>query len=288
MTQQNHRPRWSQLIHLLHPRQAKPNRINFTTRLEARDIPVPLQCLAPRLAKTHCVGLHRSILLQSSYDNQGLPLGMMQVYNNGLPPQAPKMLEDIVALVCCLYGGANCNIVGEGPLHFRQGRYYFTRVKNDYNECHFFPGLSVYYYVLLPPWLVEQLLTREAFMHSGVLQALYQATQRNKTVLIDMPHQVITEPMAQLLALLQRLPLQDEGQEQVIFNKTVALVEEAITQAGRGNAHIPPVSHGMDELFTGAEAGYREQLRQEALMAWCPAWVLAGWRYMRKLKGMHW
>lgn len=265
------------LIKFLSKPAVEANSINFTAHLDERTIPVALAGLLPRMAKTQCVGMHNSLLMQSNYENQGLPIGVMHVYNAGLPHQAPRMLHDLVALVFCTYGGADCNIVGEGPLHFRPGRYYFTRVKNDHNECAFHAGLSSYYYLLLPDWLLEQLLGEEEFRDSGVLAILYDASVRSTTTLVDEPHQVITEPMGHLLNDLRRLPVTGPALEQALLRKTMDLLKMALRQARNGNAHVPEATGIFRELCGEAEEQYVREIRRAARRARFPAWALWLW-----------
>lgn len=273
------------LVRYLNRPAIAANSINFTEQLDEHQIPPALAGLLPRMAKTHCVGLRNSLLMQSNYENQGLPIGVMHVYNAGLPQQAPRMLHDLVALVFCTYGGADCEIVGQGALHFRPGRFYFTRVKNDHNECAFHAGLSSYYYLLLPEWLLEQLLGEDEFCDSGVVAMLYEASLRRTTTLVDERHQVISEAMGHLLDDLRRLPVTGEALETVLYRKSMELIRMALRQARAGNAHIPEETPIFRELCGAAEEQYVREMRRAAVRAWFPGWMLWVWDWVVGVDG---
>ncbi|PUZ29472.1 hypothetical protein DCC81_08490 [Chitinophaga parva] len=233
----------------------------LTGRFPAGGCPAPLQPLTQRTARTYCVVDKGSVIMQSTYNLQGLEVGHLVIYNDDGLKFAPRMSEYYMAVVYCLKGGADCQIVGEPVLKLQEGHFQLLLLRNDAHLYLFEDRLSVFYYLLLPVRALAALEGRSQFRNSPLLHALRKYGRRHETIVYDKPQQVVTDRIGTLISEMQHLPGNSRQLRQALFGKAVELLWRSFWLVGLGNNSEEQVATTMfRELFARAEEEYAAEL----------------------------
>lgn len=231
----------------------------LTGRVPVGGCPAPLQPLTQRTATTHCVVDKGSVIMQSTYNLQGLEVGHLVIYNDDGLKFAPRMSEYYMAVVYCLKGGADCQIVGGPVLKLQEGRFQVLLLKNDAHLCLFGERLSVFYYMLLPVRALAELEGRTQFRNFPLLNGLRKYGRQHETIVYDRPQQVVTDRIGTLISEMQHLPGRSEQLRKVLFRKAMELLWRSFWLVGVGNNSEEQVATTMfRELFAQAEEGMRK------------------------------
>ncbi len=167
-----------------------------------------------------------------------------------------RVTRNMRAIVIPLFGYANCEMVGFGPLDLKPPQFYFVNVPTDKHRCRFPVGVSGFLYVFLHEAILKEL--KEAFPGSEALDELMNGPKPGEQHPEKYDRRIVNDQMVRILLLLKRARTAKSYQRDSTLHLTRQLIWAAFEQAEskKENTPIPTPATIFQEEHEKAEKDF--------------------------------